>query len=84
MDPGRWLIVVNQGAGVSSGSVCVPSSWEALRGRAVTLADPVHGTAFERTGADLLDGLYIQLDPWGSHLFSIQPAGGGSDHRREP
>jgi hypothetical protein len=82
--PGRWLVVVNLGAGTATGRVRVPASWGALRGATLRLVDPVHGTAFERTGDDLLDGLYVRLDPWGSHLFSISPATDALEPRREP
>ena len=83
-DPWRWLVIVNLGPGVSTGAVRVPPSWEPLRGRAVSLVDPVHGTTYERTGDELLDGLYVKLDPWGSHLFSILPATSGADSGRNP
>lgn len=73
-DVDRWLIVVNLGADAASGRVTVPPSWGALRGEALRLVDPVHDTAFDRSGDELLDGLYVRLDPWGSHLFSIQLA----------
>jgi predicted pyridoxine 5'-phosphate oxidase superfamily flavin-nucleotide-binding protein len=83
-DVRRWLIVVNLGAATASGRVSVPPSWEALRGQALRLVDPVHGTAFDRSGDELLDGLYVQLDPWGSHLFSIGPATRELGRREEP
>ena len=28
---------------------------------------------FERTGDDLSNGLYVQLPPWGWHLFRVEP-----------
>jgi len=55
-----------------------------LRGPALRLLDPVHDTAFDRSGDELLDGLHVQLDPWGSHLFSIQLAVREPDRREEP
>ena len=73
-DADRWLVVVNLGAETAACHVAVPLSWGDLRGRTLHLVDPVHHSAFERSGDELLDGLYIQLDPWGSHLFSIQLA----------
>jgi hypothetical protein len=83
-DVDRWLIVVNLGAWTAAGHVTAPSSWGDLRGAAVRLVDPVHDTSFDRPGDDLLDGLYVQLDPWGSHLFSIQLAAREPDRREEP
>jgi hypothetical protein len=83
-DTSRWLIIVNLGADIASGHVIVPPSWGALRGESLRLVDPVHGTSFDRSGDDLLDGLYVQLDPWGSHLLSIQPATRGRDSREDP
>jgi Alpha amylase, catalytic domain len=83
-DADRWLIVVNLGADTAEGRVAVPPSWGALRGEALRLVDPVHDTAFDRSGDELLDGLYVQLDPWGSHLFSIQLVAREHDRREEP
>ena len=80
----RWLIIVNLGAETASGHVTVPASWAGLQGRALRLVDPVHDAAFDRSGDDLLDGLYVELDPWGSHLFSIRPAAGEPHRREEP
>jgi hypothetical protein len=71
-----WLIIVNLGADNASARVTVPSSLEVIRGRRLRLVDPVHETAFDRSGDELLDGLYVRLEGWGSHLFSIQPATG--------
>ena len=83
-DVHRWLIVVNLGADQAAARVAVPRSWGVLRGADVRLVDPVHDTAFDRSGDELLDGLYIQLDPWGSHLFSVRPASRAPDRREEP
>ncbi len=83
-DADRWLIVVNLGPTTAEGHVTVPRSWGAMRGEDVRLVDPVHGAAFDRSGDDLLDGLYVELDPWGSHLFSIQLAVRETDRREEP
>jgi hypothetical protein len=79
----RWLVIVNLGDETASGQVKVPPSWETLRGETIRLIDPVHETAFDRSGDDLLDGFYVQLDPWGSHLFSIRPAARGLDREEE-
>jgi hypothetical protein len=71
--PDRWLVVVNLGDAPASGHVTVPPGWEPLRGRSLELRDPVLDTTYRRTGDDLLGGLYVDLPPWGSHLFSIRP-----------
>ena len=83
-DVDRWLIVVNLGADTAVGHVTGPPSWGDLRGRAVRLVDPVHGIAFDRSGGDLLDDLYVQLDPWGSHLLSVRLLSGEPDRPEEP
>jgi hypothetical protein len=82
-DPDRWLVVVNLGAEPAAGHVTVPPSWSAVRGRAVRLVDPVNGAAFDRPGDALLDGLYVELGPWGSHLFSVRLAARQPDPREE-
>ena len=81
---GRWLIVVNLGDRAAAGRVCVPPSWGAMRGEPLRLEDPVHDTVFDRSGDELLDGLYVQLDPWSSHLFSIRPVPRDTDRPEEP
>jgi hypothetical protein len=70
----RWLVVVNLSAARATGHVRAP--WDDLRGRTWHLADPVQGTAFERSGDHLSDGLYIELGPWGYHLLRVgEPPG---------
>ena len=83
-DVDRWLVVVNLGTDAAGGHVTAPPSWGDLRGRALRLVDPVHETAFDRSGDDLLDGLYVELRPWGSHVFSIQDARREIDRPEEP
>ena len=67
----RTLVVVNLGAETAAGHVSVP--WDDLRGRQWRLADPTTGETFERSGDDLADGLYVELAPWGWHLFAVTP-----------
>ena len=38
---------------------------------AVRLVDPTNDVAYERDGDDLVDGLYVELAPWGWHLFRV-------------
>jgi hypothetical protein len=83
-DVRRWLIIVNLGAETAAGHVTVPPSWGALRGERLRLDDPVHETVFYRLGDELLDGLYVELAPWASHLFSIGPATLATVPQEEP
>ncbi len=67
----RALVVVNLGAEPASGHVSLP--WDDLRGRAWQLDDAATGDRYERGGDDLRDGLYVALEPWHWHLFSLTP-----------
>jgi hypothetical protein len=71
----RWLVIVNLSAETAVGHVQAP--WEDLRGRSLRLVDPTQGVAFERTGDDLRDGLYVELGPWRWHLFRLEPVDEG-------
>jgi hypothetical protein len=43
-----------------------------LRGRAVRLTDLMGTVHYDRNGADLVArGLYLDLPPWGYHVFSL-------------
>ncbi|MET0700474.1 MAG: alpha-amylase family glycosyl hydrolase [Mycobacterium sp.] len=66
----RWLIIVNLSATTATGQVRVP--WEDLAGRTCQLVDPLAGTIVVRSGADLQNGLYIELGPWRWHLFRVE------------
>jgi hypothetical protein len=71
-DDGRYLIVVNFSAGSTQALVRVP--WDELRGKMWRLDDRLSGESFERSGNDMRDaGLYVNLGPWGFHLFSVNP-----------
>lgn len=70
--PGRWLVVVNLSGGDAAGHVRVP--WSDVRDRRWRLVDPTRGSAFDRDGRDLADGLYVGLGPWEWHLLRIDPA----------
>jgi hypothetical protein len=67
----RWLIVVNLSDGAAAGLVGTP--WADLRGRQWQLTDPTQHLAFVRSGDDLVDGLFVELDPWSWHMFRIDP-----------
>jgi hypothetical protein len=67
----RWLIVVNLSGVSAAAHVCVP--WEGLRNRTFRLTDPTNNVAFERSGDDIRNGLYVELGPWQWHLFRVDP-----------
>ena len=68
----RWLVVVNLGDVTAVGHVHAP--WDDLRGRRWLLVDPTQGVTFERDGDDLVNGLYVELQPAGWHLLRVDPA----------
>jgi hypothetical protein len=47
--------------------------WDDLRGQNWQLDDASSGEAFERSGDDLRDGLYVALDPWAWNVFDLTP-----------
>ncbi len=65
------LVIVNLGDVPARGSVSL--SWGELRGQSWELHDAATGASFERNGDDLCDGLYIALDSWCWHLFTLVP-----------
>jgi Alpha amylase, catalytic domain len=67
----RWLIIVNLSDGTAAGRVRTP--WADLRGHTWQLTDPMRDMAFRRSGDDLVDGLFVELDAWQWHLFRIDP-----------
>jgi hypothetical protein len=68
----RWLIVINLSDGQAAGEVRTP--WADLRGHQWRLTDPTHKIAFVRSGDDLVDGLFVELDAWNWHMFRIDPS----------
>jgi hypothetical protein len=66
----RWLIVVNLSDGTRAGEVRTP--WVDLRGRQCHLTDPTQNIAFVRSGDDLVNGLFVELDAWKWHMFRIE------------
>ncbi len=67
----RWLVVVNFSDQTATGNVHV--RWEELRGKHFQLTDPTRDITYPRSGDDLYDGMYVDLDPWLWHLFRIEP-----------
>ena len=71
-DDTRYLIVINLSGVQSQGSVQVP--WDALRGKAWRLTDPLTGEIYDRSGDEMRDvGLYVDLGPWRFHCLRFQP-----------
>lgn len=69
-DGQRRLVVVNYAANASQCYLRLPI--EALRDRAVTLQDLTSDACYDREGDELLGrGLYLDLPPWGYHVFDI-------------
>ncbi|HEY7133732.1 MAG TPA: alpha-amylase family glycosyl hydrolase [Acidimicrobiia bacterium] len=66
----RWLVIVNLGDGPASGHVRAP--WDDLRGRTWPLVDPTNDQTFERSGDEMCDGLYVELEPWHWHLLRAE------------
>jgi hypothetical protein len=68
----RHLVVVNLGDAPAQAMVQLP--WDGLAGRDWDLTDRLSGDRFERPGDPLAgEGLYVALDPWGSHFLSFAP-----------
>jgi hypothetical protein len=62
-------MVVNLSEATAAGEVQTP--WADLRGRQCQLTDPTQNLAFVRSGDDLVDGLFVELDAWRWHMFRI-------------
>lgn len=66
----RALIVINYSGVAAQGRVHLP--WDDLAGRHWRLDDRLSGAAYERDGREMADdGLYVDLEPWQSHLFRV-------------
>jgi Alpha amylase, catalytic domain len=66
----RELVVVNLADQPAQARVRVP--WTDMGGRSWQLSDRLSGQRFERAGDELAaDGLYVGLNPWGSHFLSF-------------
>lgn len=73
--PTRWLVVVNLSDRVARGHVRAP--WPDLPDGTWTLTDPTNDQRFERSSADLRDGMYVELPPWHWHLLRLDRAESG-------
>jgi glycosidase len=67
----RWLIVVNLSDNAVAGLVRTP--WAELQGRQWQLTDPTQNIAYQRSGDDLVNGLFVELDAWQWQMFRIDP-----------
>jgi hypothetical protein len=64
------VVVVNLSGHPAQARVVLP--WPALRGRSWRLVDLLDGRAFDHDGDELAgEGLYVDLPPWGYHLFAL-------------
>jgi hypothetical protein len=68
----RSVVVVNLSDGPAQARLWLP--WDELKGNRWSLNDRISGVSFERDGDDIAtSGLYIALDPWGSHILQFHP-----------
>jgi hypothetical protein len=68
-DGRRLLAAVNFGP--TQGQCYVPLAWPEIGGRQVTLRDRLSDGCYERDGNDLQRGLYLDMRPWGYHVFDV-------------
>jgi len=71
-----WLIVVNLGDQTASGRVRFPV--DSPPERWWLLVDPTHGVDVERSGHDLIEGLYVELQARDWHLWRMDAAADGA------
>jgi glycosidase len=70
-DTAHVLVAVNYAGNQAQCYVRVP--FADLAGRAVRLTDLMSGARYERAGSDLVStGLYVDLPPWGYHVFDVE------------
>ena len=68
------LVVVNYADHQSQCYVGLP--WDDLRGQTWSLQDMLGSAVYDREGDDLTEhGLYLDMPPWGYHVFTVQPLG---------
>ncbi len=69
----RYLIAVNLSAYPVQARITVP--WTDVAGKNWRLTDMLANTSYERNGNEMLTpGLYVELGPWGYHLFRCEQA----------
>lgn len=68
----RFVVVINFFGERSQALVRLP--WNDLRGGSRCLKDVLAGESFLRSGDEMMnEGLFIDLGPWGFHLFEVLP-----------
>ena len=73
-DQERWVIAVNLSDRPAQARIAV--EWGDAAGRDWRLHDRMSGSAYEQAGGDLLaSGLYVDLGPWGFHVFECEAVG---------
>jgi hypothetical protein len=71
-DGPHHLVAVNLADHASQGRITLP--WESLRGRPWRFTDLVDDSVYDRDGDELAGpGLYVDLPPWGAHVFALEP-----------
>lgn len=74
----RVVVVVNASDQASQGRVRVP--WMELEGKTWILDDALNGMQYERRGDEMVDpGLFVNLDPYGFHVFELSALRRGRD-----
>jgi hypothetical protein len=68
----RHLVAVNYASHQSQCYVSLP--WADLAGRTWRFQDQLGNAVYDRNGNDLSNlGLYLDLPPWGYHVFAVEP-----------
>jgi hypothetical protein len=68
----RLLVTVNFAA--NQGQCYMRLPYGDLAGRTVRLSDVMSDARYDRAGSDLVStGLYLDLAPWGYHVFEVEP-----------
>ena len=70
-DDRRRLVAVNYAAHQSQ--CYVPMPWRDLHGPTWRLRDLMGTAVYDRTGAELAQGLYLDMPAWGYHVFAVSP-----------
>jgi len=76
--PGQPRVCVAVNYAPQQGQCYVRLPWPELAGRSWRLRDLLGEAAYDRPGDELLAcGLYLDLPPWGHHVFAVQNASDG-------
>ncbi|MGH7256436.1 MAG: alpha-amylase, partial [Nitrospirales bacterium] len=68
------IVVVNLGREPAQGNVVLSDELEVNGASGYVLIDRLHGQAHERPTEELrVEGLYVSLDPYWAHLFTVTP-----------